>query len=105
MGLERDHEDPYRAIESRPKLTVAGRLDGKVGGRPVSLIAMRRDLIFEVSDLLTLFALRRSWRFTVEPFLAILRRSDIRLKVRITWLGIVEVYPRSQFVVRLMLPH
>ena len=84
---------------------MAGRLDGHVGGRPVNLIAENRDLILEVSNLRTLLTLRRSWRFSVEPLLAILKLADIRFNVRISWLGSVEVFPRHQFLVRLMLPH
>ena len=105
MGLKRDNEDPDRAIESRPKLTLAGRLDGNVGGRPVSLIAENRDLILEVRNLRALLKLRRSWRFSVEHLLPILKFSDIRFKVRLSWLGSVEVSPRPQLIVRLMLPH
>ena len=105
MGPEWDHEDPHGAIESRPKLTLAGRLEGNVGGRPVSLIAENRDLILEVRNLQALLTLRRSWRFIVEPLLAFLNLSDIHLKVRIRWLGIVEVSPKPPLFVRLMLPH
>ncbi len=105
MGVKRDREDPYRAVGSRPKLTLAGRLDGNVGGRPVSLIAENRDLILEVSNLRTLFTLRRIWRLSAQPLLAMLKLSDIRFKVRISWLGSVEVSPRPPFFVRLMLPH
>ena len=54
MGFERDDEDPHRAVESNPKLTLAGRLDGSIGGRPVNVIAEHRGLTLEVSDLRTL---------------------------------------------------
>ena len=105
MGLERNDKDPHRAIESKPKLILAGRLDGLFGGRPVSLIAENRDLILVVSNLRAVLALRRCWRIIVKPFLAVLKTTDIRFSVRISGLGRVEVSPRPQFFVRLMLPH
>lgn len=104
MGLERNHQDPYRTIDPRPKLILAGRLDGNVRGRPVNLIAENRDLVLEVGNLRTLLTLRRSWRLTAEPLLAVLRAADIRVSVRASWLGRVEIFPKPQFLVRLMLP-
>jgi hypothetical protein len=83
---------------------LAGRLDGNVRGRPVNLIAENRDLVLEVGNLRTLLTLRRSWRLTAEPLLAILRATDIRVSVQTSWLGRVEIFPKPQFFVRLMLP-
>lgn len=104
MGFERDDEDPHRAVESNPKLTLAGRLDGSIGGRPVNVIAEHRGLTLEVSDLRTLVTLRCSWQFIVKPILEIMNRSDIRFMVRISWLGRLELFPRPHLFVRLMLP-
>jgi hypothetical protein len=82
---------------------MAGRLDGFLNGRPVSLIAQDGNVTLN-SDLSSLLGLRRRWRFMVQPLLAILRREDIRLSVRVRWLGEVEVFPRPQYLVRLFLP-
>ncbi|QDU29310.1 hypothetical protein ETAA8_44180 [Anatilimnocola aggregata] len=82
---------------------MAGRLDGFLNGRPVSLIAQDGNVTFN-SDMRNLFGLRRGWKSMVQPLLAILGREDIRLSVRVRWLGEVEVFPRPHYLVRLFLP-
>ena len=44
MGPERGAQDPHQGSEQKPKLSLAGRLDGHVDGRPVSFVAENRDL-------------------------------------------------------------
>lgn len=104
MGPERDDEDPYRRRGSAPKLRLAGRIDGVVDGRPVSLVAERQDLVLAVRHWRTLLTIRRTSRSLIEPLRAILTRSDMRLFVRIWWLGRVEVHPHPSFLVRMLLP-
>jgi hypothetical protein len=82
---------------------MAGRLDGFLNGRPVSLIAQDGNVTLN-SDLRSLLGLRRHWCSMVQPLFAILGRADIRLSVRVRWLGEVEVFPRPQYLVRLFLP-
>ena len=82
---------------------MAGRLDGFLNGRPVSLVAQDGNVTLN-SDLRSLLRLRRNWSSLVQPLLAILRREDIRLSVRVRWLVEVEVFPRPPHLVRLFLP-
>ena len=57
MGSERDDEDPHRGRGSTPKLRLAGRIDGVVDGRPVSLIAERQNLVLTVERWRTLLTI------------------------------------------------
>jgi len=82
---------------------LAGRIDGKVDGRPVSLVVEGQNLILGVGHWRSLLTLRHTrWILKLlRPFVA---RSDIRLLVRIGWLGSVEVLPDPAFLIRLILP-
>ncbi len=104
MGPEWDCEDPHGRIGPTPKLTMAGRIDGEVDGRPVSLTAERQTLVFSAKSVRTLLKVRRSWRSMVQPLRALLTRSDVRLLVRVGWLGSVEVLPNPSYLVRRLLP-
>jgi len=104
MGLEWDCENPDGGIGPAPKLTMAGRIDGEVDGRPVSLIAERQTLVFSAKSVRTLLTLRRSWRSMVQPLRALLTRSDVRLLVRVGWLGSAEVLPNPSYLVSRLLP-
>ena len=55
-------------------------------------------------NLSSLLKLRRSWKNMAYPFFSILELEDIRLFVRVRWLGKVEVFPRPMYLVRLFLP-
>jgi hypothetical protein len=104
MGSEWDHEDPHRGRGATPKLRLAGRIDGVVDGRPVSLVAERQDLVLTVRHWRTLLTIGRTSRSLIEPLRAFLTRSDIRLFVRIRWLGRVEVRPHPSFLLRMLFP-
>jgi hypothetical protein len=98
-------EDPdERSGTTRPKLTLAGRLDGFVDGRRVSLIAEGRGLTLLVSKVSTLFTLRRSWVAARDPLSALLQRTGTRLLLRISGVGAAEVSPRPRLLFRLLLP-
>ncbi len=83
---------------------MAGRIDGEVDGRPLSLVAEGRTLVLSAKSMRTLLMLRRSWRSMVHPLRALLTRSDVRLLVRVGWLGSVEVLPNPSCLVRRLLP-
>ena len=104
MGTERDDEDPHWGCGATPKLSLAGLIDAMVDGRPVSLVAERQDLVLIVERWRTLLTIRRSSHSLIEPLRAFLTRSDIRLLVRIRWLGRLEVHPNPSFLVRMLLP-
>lgn len=83
---------------------MAGRIDGVVDGRPVSLIAERQNLVLTVESWRTLFTIRQSSNSLIQVLHEFFKRSDIRLMVWIRWLGQVEVHPNPSFWVRMLLP-
>lgn len=104
MGVDRNRQDSHARPEQQPKLSWAGRLDGVVDGRPVSLVAEDRELTLLAGSFTTLFALRRSWRATVQPLRALFERAELRLMVQTKWLGKMEVFPHPSRMIRFLLP-
>jgi hypothetical protein len=104
MGPERHPESSHEGSRQKPKLSLAGRLDGHLDGRPVSLVAENRDLVLHAGRIRTLLTLRRSWKSTVQPLRAVLGRAEIPLMLRIGWFGKVEVFPNPIYLIRLLLP-
>lgn len=104
MGPERLDDDPHGGSCETPKLTLAGRIDGTVDGRPIRILAARRDVIFEAGRLRTFLAARRGWRSTFLPLRALLARMEVRLLVRLGRFGTIELFPRPALLTRLMLP-
>lgn len=100
MGAERHREDPHLRPGPIPKLTLAGRLDGFVNGRPVSLVADGDTVTIvpgSTGTLLALMRMRRSWR-------QVLVRTNIRLYIRVGWFGRVQLLPDTSPLLRLFLP-
>jgi|GEM_PF-2012756 len=104
MGSERDDEDPHGRRGSTPKLSLAGQIDAVVDGRPVSLVAEKHDLVLSIGNWRFLPTIRRGSRSLIQALRKFLMRSDIRLFVRIRWLGRVEVHPNPRLLVRMLLP-
>lgn len=107
MGAARHREDPHPRPGPNPKLTLAGRLDGFVNGRPVSLVADGDSVTLVpggTSTLLALMRLRRSWRHVAGWLRQVLVRTNIRLHVRVGWLGRVQLLPDTSPILRLFLP-
>ncbi len=104
MGPERDDEDPHRGRGSTPKMTLAGQIDCVVDGRPMNLVADRQNLVITVRHWRTLLTIRSCSRAIIHPLRSFLRQSNIRLLVRIRWLGRVEVYPNPPFLVGMLFP-
>lgn len=103
MGLVGHHEDTYERFEQTPKLSLVGRLQGFVDGRPVTLDANGRDVIV-VAGFRTLFTLRRSlptFQRLLSPFTS---RFDIRIMLRVGWLGTVEILPDTSRLIRVFIP-
>ena len=104
MGIERHAEDSHSGPGPTPKLIMAGRLDGFVDGRPVTLLADGGDLTLVSGSIRTLFGLRRMWRTVGGPLKTILAGLDIRLLVRVGLLGRLELLPNQSLLFRLILP-
>jgi hypothetical protein len=107
VGAERHREDPHPRPGHNPKLTLAGRLDGFVNGRPVSLVADGDTVTLvpgSTSTLLALIRLRRSWRHVADLPRQVLGRTNIRLYVRVGWFGRVQLLPDTSPFFRLFLP-
>ncbi len=83
---------------------LAGRIEAIVDGRPVNLVASKRNLVLEIPRLRTLLTVRRNCRFWFASLQAILVRADIRLLADLGWWGRWEVFPNPTYVMRLMLP-
>lgn len=103
MDPDRDGKDQDCGQGPEPKLSLAGRLDGFLAGRPVSLVAEGRAITLISDNFSSLLKLRRSWRRVLRPLLATLEREDIRLVVQTKWLGRIEVFPRPKYLVRVFL--
>jgi hypothetical protein len=82
---------------------MVGRLDGFLDGRPLSLVAADGAVTLNSDNLTSLVKLRRIWRTMAQPLLTIVEREDMRLLVRVRWLGNLEVFPRPKYLVRLFL--
>jgi hypothetical protein len=82
---------------------MAGRLDGFLDGRPLSLIAQEGTVTLNSDNLSSLLKLRRTWSTMFQPLIAILDWQDFRLLVQVRWLGKVEVFPKPKYLVRLFL--
>ncbi len=107
MGAQRHREDPHPRPGPNPKLTLAGRLNGFLNGRPLSLVADGDGVTLVpggVGTLVALFRLRRSWRRVATPLRAVLARTNVRLYVRVGWLGRVPVLPDPGLLFRLTRP-
>ena len=83
---------------------MAGRLDGSVDGRPVSLLAEDQNISLFVNRFRTLFTFRKSWRTTLPALRTFLRATNFRLLVRVKWFGYMELFPRPSLLFRLFLP-
>jgi hypothetical protein len=83
---------------------VAGRIDGVVDGRPVSLDAERQRLILAVGDWRTLWKIHRNSKLFERMLFIILKRSNLSLIVRLRWFGSFELHPNPSFLVRRFLP-
>jgi hypothetical protein len=103
MGVERHHENQHGRRGAPPKLTLVGRLETTLDGRPVGLTGDDCNLIIDVGHVRTWLTLRRVWTPLskhVRPWFA---RSGMRLMVRTRWFGSVELLPNPPYLVRLAL--
>ena len=86
---------------------MAGRLDGFVNGRPLSLVAGGDGVTLVpggIGTLPALFRMRRSWRLVAGPLRTVLDRANVRLNVRVGWFGRVQLLPNPSPMCRLILP-
>jgi len=96
VGARRDHQDPHIGFEQQPKLITAGRLDGTLDGRPVSIIAN--------ADTITLHATRGSigsllnHSKALRPMIrSIAGRSGLRVRVKIDRMPAVRLVGGGAF--------
>lgn len=88
-------------------MILAGRLDGFLNGRPLIIVAEKDGVTIvpgSVGSLLTLFRMRRSWRFVAGPLGVVLDRAKFQLNLRLGWFGRVELFPSPSLLGRLILP-
>ena len=104
MGLEWDPEGSNQGTGQSPKLSLAGRIEATVDGRPISLVARSGDLTLSVGNLRSIVTLRRSWPAVIRVLRPLIERGNLRLLVRLRWTGALEVFPNPNFLLRLLLP-
>ena len=85
-------------------MSLAGRLDSYLDGRPLRLVAENREITLIAARLRTLLALRGNWRAFGHVLHNFLQPAGIRIVVRVKGFGKVEVFPRPNFLTRLLLP-
>jgi hypothetical protein len=104
VDSQRNNEDPYLESGPGPKLSLVGRLDGEIDGRPVSLVAENGQVVLAAEKLLTLLTLRRIWKSSRSSLRRVLETVGMRVLIRSRWFGTAEVLPKPSFVIRLLLP-
>jgi hypothetical protein len=104
MGPERDPEDSNEGAGQSPKLSLAGRIEGTIDGRPVSLVARGGDLTLSVGNLRTIVTLRRNWPAVIGSLRPLIERGNLRLLVQLRWTGALEVFPNPSLLLRLYPP-
>jgi len=85
-------------------MSLAGRLDGYLDGRPLRLVAENREITLIARRLRTVLALRGSWPAFGQLVRNLCHPAGIRIMVKVKWFGSVEVFPRPNFLTRLLLP-
>ncbi len=83
---------------------MTGKLDGTLDGQPVTVDAHERDVLITFASLGSLWQLRGLKSPVVTTLLRILRKTGVKLRVRITSLITLEVTPKPSGVVRFFAP-
>ena len=104
MDSEWNGEDQHPECGAKPKVVLAGRLDGTVNGRPVNIVAENNEVTLTLTDVRTLLYLRRTWAVLAYEVTRLSCGLGTKLTVRIGRLGKLEVLPRPGFLVRVLLP-
>lgn len=97
-------ESTHTGLKFGPKLTVTGRLRGTVSGRPVELEARGRQLLLQMSSLRSVWRLRPSLKTSMLPLLRLLIASGISLRVSIGSRLTVNVLPKPNLALRVLVP-
>lgn len=84
---------------------MTGRLQGRVFGRPVELVAAGSELSLRLADVRSAWRLRGSAKASLRPLLHALRVYGVVLRVKIGSRFEAEVLPNPSFLVRLLLPN
>jgi hypothetical protein len=101
MGCEWNPSHPHSRFGVRPKLTVAGRLEGTFAGRPVEIEATGRDFVFRVQSLRSAWGLRRGVNRSTVPLLRALGEHGVHVRVEVGAHVSVELVPDPPLALRL----
>ncbi len=82
MGSERHDEDSHKGPWHPPKLTLVGRLEGTLDGRPWSLEAEKGDLALTVAGLASLLSVRRLLRQRHRVLSPLISSLDARAHIK-----------------------
>lgn len=103
MGAARHDEDPYQRHGLVPKLIMAGRLAGTLDGRPVVIDADDAGITLRLGSLGAAWSAWKGARSSRGVF-ALLRRSNVAVRVTIARSVTLELLPRPSAVARMVLP-
>jgi len=103
VGVARDHENPDERYGYVPKLILAGRLTGALDGRPVVIDADEHRVMISFASVVSAWAARRSATALV-PVLAVAQRCDVAVRLNVAGLVSLEVLPRPNRFVRMLVP-
>ena len=97
-------EPTTRASAASPRrVTVDGRLDGTLDGRPFSLIAGNGRATFHLPHLSSVPAARRHWPLAKSALGVSDGRLDCEIRVKVARFPAVTVFPRPNRLVSLFL--
>ena len=95
MGTKWNLEHSDIETESTPKLSLVGRIEMTVNGRPVTAIANEDQILIQSRSLFSSFRIWSDSKFVLEAVRTGLEITGIRLVVSFGWFGNVEIFPRT----------
>jgi hypothetical protein len=90
----------------QPKLTVVGRMEGSVFGRPVTIDASGKEIALHLPSLASAWRLHRFAGELIRPFAAFSTQpgSEITLRLQVARWPTLEVFPNPSSGLRLLVP-
>lgn len=106
MGCRWNFECANKGRGEQPKLTVAGRMEGSVFGRPVTIDASGKKISLQLPSLVVAWKLRRFVAELVRPTSAIskLHAHALTVKVKVAAWPAIEVFPNPSLGLRFLVP-
>ena len=103
MVPQRHVAGPHARHGQRPKLTLAGRLEGELNKSPFSIVALDRSVTLRLAHIRSAFTARRCWQ-SARPLLIALLRDHLSFRVQVGRLPPVPIRPGG-LMARLLAMH